>query len=127
VHSCFFFTGLLQGHPLLVFHSVLHNPKTRDLDETNRMFQFWMQHALAALPDDKSKITVIIDRTGAGMSNQDTEFLKSLNALWQDNFPERIYRIIVCPTGMIFYGNYMYSLLHYMILAAAVRCRDIRY
>jgi hypothetical protein len=96
---------MLQGHPLLVFHAALHNPKTRDLDDTNRMFLFWMQHALAALPDNKTKFTVLIDRTGAGMGNQDIEFVKVLNATWQDNFPERVCRLVVYPTGMVFYGN----------------------
>lgn len=88
-----------------MFEVAKHNPKTRDLDDTNRLFLFWMQHALAALPSDKTKFSVLIDRTGAGMGNQDIEFLKSLNAVWQDNFPERVFRIVVYPTGMVFYGE----------------------
>jgi hypothetical protein len=71
----------------------------------NRMFLFWMNKALLSLPDDKSKFSVLIDRTGAGMANQDIEFVKSLSALWQDNFPERVCRLVVYPTGMVFYGT----------------------
>ena len=79
------------------------------------MFLFWMQHALAALPDDKTKITVLIDRTNAGVMNQDIEMMRSLNSIWQDNFPERIYRCIVHPTGMVFYGVNMQTLLYAMM------------
>ena len=57
--------------------------------------------------DCTGKFTVLIDRTGAGMSNQDIELVKSLGAIWQDNFPERVCRFIVYPTGMVFYGTFL--------------------
>ena len=122
-----------EGHPLAVFSVKKHLPKERSIEEMGKMVVFWMEVAEKIYPADKSKFTVLIDRSGFKQENSDIEFVKSFGKtlqvgwrlmlrlrfrsmglmifVWfpsrnyfQDNYPERIYRIIVYPSGIVFYG-----------------------
>jgi len=55
------------------------------------------------LPGDKSKATILIDRTDAGMQNSDMEFVRALSSVFQNNHPERLFRAVVYPSGIVFY------------------------
>lgn len=68
-----------EGHPLLVWRVRFNFPKERDLEEMARMVYWWFYVALSALPADKSKITLLMDRTGYTSENSDIEFLKYLS------------------------------------------------
>lgn len=93
----------LQGHPILHFHTYLHDPYDRHIEELIRMTLFVFETALRKLENNLSKITVLINRVGAS-SGSDIEFAKQLTGILQNNYPERLYRTIVYPSGMIFYG-----------------------
>lgn len=93
-----------EGHPLLVYRACLNNANDRDLEEMGKLVCWWMATALSVMPRDKSKITILIDRTDYESKNTDYEFVKHLSPIMQNNFPERVYRVIVYPSGFIFYG-----------------------
>jgi len=92
-----------EGRPLLVVTSKLLNPKERDLEEMARAVIWWAEHAIRALPDDKSKYTILFDRTDAGLQNQDTEFTKFFTQVFQRMYPERLHMAIVYPSGVLFW------------------------
>lgn len=46
-------------------------------------------------PADKSKISLLFDRTDFQSHNHDLEFIKAFGKLFQDNYPERLGRCIV--------------------------------
>lgn len=93
-----------EGRPLLFFRTNLHDPSTRDIATTARNAIWWMEYAINKLPDNKSKITIILDRDGAAMSNTDIEFLRAFVSLFQDQFPERLYRAVVVPANVLFWS-----------------------
>lgn len=92
-----------EGRPLLIFRPSLHDAATRDLETMAKSVMWWAEYAVSKIPDNKSKFTVIIDRDGAGWG-QDIEFLKSFTKLFQDQYPERLYRAIVVPTNFVFWS-----------------------
>jgi len=93
-----------EGHPLIVYRSCLHLPHDRDVEEMGRMALWWAECVVSLMPPDKSKATILIDRVGAGTSNQDMEFVRHAAALFQNNYPERLHRAIVYPSGIVFYS-----------------------
>jgi len=92
-----------EGHPLIIFHSYLHDPKDRDLEELGRMVVFNMETALSRMPKGKTKTTVLINRMNTTHS-ADMEFMKHFTKIMQDNYPETSCRTIVYPSGIVFYG-----------------------
>jgi len=93
----------LEGHPLLIWRVRFNFAKDRDLDEMGRMVIWWMETAIASVKD-KSKVTVLLDRTGFKSENSDIEFCQHLTPIFQNHFPERLYRAVVYPSGLVFYG-----------------------
>ena len=92
-----------EGHPLILFHTHLHNPLDRDMNELLRMSVFTFETALRQMPDNNSKVTVLINRTKAG-SGADIEFARTLTTMLANNYPERLCRTIVYPSSVVFYG-----------------------
>jgi hypothetical protein len=93
----------LEGHPLIIFHTYLHDPLNRDVEELVRMAIFVFECAIAQLKDKKCKVTVLINRVNAG-SGSDIEFARHLTTLLSNNYPERLYRTVVYPSSIVFYG-----------------------
>jgi len=92
-----------EGRPLLIIRSKLHNPKERSIDEMAKMVCWWIEQIISRIPDGKSKYTVLLDRTDAGIANQDLEFIKCFSQLFQKLHPERLNRAIVYPSGVVFW------------------------
>lgn len=92
-----------EGHPLVVYRAKLQNPHDRDVDEMVNMAVWWAEKIISQLPADKSKATILIDRTDAGMANSDMEFVRAMASVFQNNYPERLHRAIVYPSGIVFY------------------------
>lgn len=93
-----------EGRPLLIVHAARHDPKNRSIEELCKVALWMMEHIIKRLPDDKSKYTILLDRTDAGVFNQDIEFTKHFAKLFQDQHPERLYRAIVYPSGFVFWS-----------------------
>jgi len=92
-----------EGRPLLVFRSRFHNPKDRDPEEMAKMVVWWTEQAIKSLPSDKSKFSILFDRTDAPGA-QDFEFVKYFAKLFQDAYPERLSKLVVYPSGVIFWS-----------------------
>lgn len=92
-----------QGHPVVVYRSKLQIPSDRNLDEMLKMCVWWAERVISLLPDDKSKVTILVDRSDSGMQNSDMEFVRAMAGVFQNNYPERLCRAIVYPSGLIFY------------------------
>jgi hypothetical protein len=81
------------------------------------------------MPKDKSKFTLVVDRTNASSVNQDIDLMEHIAGIFQvilallicvsssslrkANFPERLHRVIVYPTGFMFYG--IWNLVQYFL------------
>lgn len=72
-----------EGHPLLIWHSSKHEAADRDMAEMLRLITWWFQYMDVNLPADKSKITLLCDRSDYKSSNSDVEFVKAASAVLQ--------------------------------------------
>jgi hypothetical protein len=91
-----------EGRPLLIVHVAKHDPANRDVERCAKAAMWWMEHMIKLLPPDKSKYTILVDRSGS--SNSDIEFTRQFSKLFQDQHPERLYRAIVYPSGVVFWS-----------------------
>jgi len=66
--------------------------------------KWWAEYVVHNMPDDKTKATMLIDRTDFVSENSDVELVKNILKVLQDNYPERLYRCIVYPSGFVFFG-----------------------
>lgn len=89
-----------EGHPLVVYVPRFNDPSVRDLEEMSRSLLYWTEHVLENMPANKSKATILVDRTGN--SQPDMDFIKFVAKAFQDNYPERAYRFIIYPGGIVF-------------------------
>lgn len=89
-----------EGHPLAIFRPRLNDPNTRDMEEMSRMIIWWASVIMADMPAGLSKCTILVDRTD--VKSPDIPFLRAFGSVFQNNFPERVYRIIVYPGGLVF-------------------------
>lgn len=94
------------GHPLLHYRGCLNFAKDRDMDEMLNLSLYWMETAIQSLPDDKTQLTLLFDRTGSSKENVDIDYIKALAAIMQNNYPERLHKIIVHPVGILFYAGW---------------------
>ena len=92
-----------EGHPLVVYRAKLQIPSDRNVEEMLNMCYWWAEKVISVLPPDKSKATILIDRIDAGMQNSDVEFVRAMASVFQNNYPERLYRAVVYPSGLVFY------------------------
>ena len=77
----------LQGHdkdgrPLLVLTARLHDTGKRDLKEMLLMTLWWTEQAIARLPPNKSRFTILLDRDNCDQP-LDTEYLQRLSEIFQ--------------------------------------------
>jgi hypothetical protein len=89
-----------EGHPLVVYLPRFNDPSVRDLEEMSRSLLYWTESVLESMPSNKSKATILVDRTGN--SQPDMDFIKFVAKAFQDNYPERAYRFIIYPGGLVF-------------------------
>jgi hypothetical protein len=93
-----------EGHPLLVFQTSANVATVRDLEEAGRLIRYMTELVISRMPSNKSKYTILIDRTNHTHANTDTELTKYLSKALQDNFPERLHTCILYPSDFIFYS-----------------------
>lgn len=72
-----------EGHPLMIYRVRFNVAAERDVDEMGRMIMFWLATAVKQMPADKSKFTILIDRTGFEQKNSDIEFMRHLTPIMQ--------------------------------------------
>lgn len=72
-----------EGRPLLIFRSRFSFPKHRNLDEARNMIIWWSEHLIKNFPDDRSKFTVLFDRSEHKHENTDMELVKYTAQLFQ--------------------------------------------
>ena len=64
------------------------------------IFEYLEQHVLAPL----EKVAVVLSRAGASPDNFDPNWIKTVGALLQNNYPERLLQCHVAPVPLIFRG-----------------------
>jgi hypothetical protein len=92
-----------EGRPLVIVNTAQHDVNNRDIEECAKASLWWMEHAISQLPDDKSKYTILVNRSGSA-GGGDIEFTKHFSKLFQDQHPERMQRAIVYPSGIVFWS-----------------------
>jgi hypothetical protein len=83
-----------ENRPLVIIPSQLYKPATRNILRTAKMGLFFMDRVCQTIPDDKSKIVILIDTTGE-MPTLDAEFRSAFVPLFQAVHPERIHKVRV--------------------------------
>ena len=119
-----------EDYPVVYFTMRNHNPKTRDIQtyldaviyrieqHKDNICNVWknrqkLKHKngetetfLGSNPFNADsitpKVTVVVDRYGTTISNQDIELYKSLFSLFNNYYPERLNRVLVIPANMVF-------------------------
>lgn len=89
-----------EGHPLVHFRPRFNDPDKRDLEEMGRMVRWWADLVIAGMPPEITKCTILVDRTD--VQTPDLPFLRAFASEFQNNYPERVHRIIVYPGGYLF-------------------------
>lgn len=73
----------LEGHPLIIYSSRMNIASERDINEMSKMVLWWVEVILKEIPYDKSKITLLIDRSNFKQENSDIEFIRHIGKLFQ--------------------------------------------
>jgi hypothetical protein len=71
------------GHPLLIFSQCKHWAKERDMEANKRLVMWFLFQAQSVMPPNRSKLTMVIDRTNIVGDNTDIEFTKNMAAVLQ--------------------------------------------
>ena len=74
------------------------------MEEMTRMIIWWCEVGIKKMPADKTKLTLLVDRSDFSNENADIEFVKHVGKVFQDNYPERLHRCVVYPTNLVFVG-----------------------
>lgn len=72
-----------EGHPLLIWRASLHEAADRDMSEMIRLITWWFQYIDANMPEHKSKVTLLCDRSDYRSSNSDIELIKAASNVLQ--------------------------------------------
>lgn len=93
-----------EGRPVLIISAAKHNSKNRSIEELAKAILWMIEIHIKRIPENLSKYTILLDRTNAGTKNQDIAFLRRFSKLFQDQHPERLHRVIVYPSGLVFWS-----------------------
>jgi hypothetical protein len=73
-----------EGRPLLIWKPGKNFPKERNLEETSRLLIFWVEKTLKLhMPPNKSKYTILVDRSDFTKENADMELMKHTSTTFQ--------------------------------------------
>jgi len=100
-----------EGHPLVVFRPKMNDCDVRDVEETCRMALWWTEAIVAQMPSDISKATLFVNRTG-GENNADVPLIRMIAGIMQSNYPERLHKAIIYPSGLVFWA--LWNMLKYV-------------
>jgi hypothetical protein len=76
-----------DGRPLIIWNSAKNIASQRDLEETSRLLIWWTEYTIRKkMPGDKSKYTILINRTGHSHENSDIELMKHTAATFQVSY-----------------------------------------
>eukprot|EP01060_Flectonema_neradi_P039170 TRINITY_DN8516_c0_g1_i6.p1 TRINITY_DN8516_c0_g1~~TRINITY_DN8516_c0_g1_i6.p1 ORF type:complete len:253 (+),score=50.12 TRINITY_DN8516_c0_g1_i6:50-808(+) len=90
-----------DGHPILHFIGPHHSSKD-ELDQTIKMMTYVLEDCVAHLPRGIEKFTLMLFLpTGSEM---DRGLVQAASKLFGDNYPERMHKCLVFPTGMLSRG-----------------------
>jgi len=93
-----------EGHPVIYFRAKYNDPWARNLDDALRAFIWCLEVAIARMGPEVSKVCIVIDRNGFTQKNVDFELARAVSKVLSANYPERLYRCIVHPAGMVYYS-----------------------
>lgn len=93
-----------EGHPVIYFRAKYNDPWARNLEDALRAFIWCLEVAIARMGPEVSKVTIVIDRNGFSQKNVDFELARAVSKVLSANYPERLYRCIVHPAGMVYYS-----------------------
>ncbi len=91
-----------EGHPIVHFRPRFNDADVRDIDEMGRMALWWAEVIFKQIPSGVSKITLLVNRTG-GENNADVPFIRMIAGIFQSNYPERLYKAVIYPSGVVFW------------------------
>lgn len=70
-----------DGRPLIIVNARLHDPVNRDVKEAVLMTLWWTEQAIARLPPEHSRFTILLDRSNCE-NDVDTEYMKLLSTIF---------------------------------------------
>jgi hypothetical protein len=90
------------GNALVYHFCRKQDPSERDLQEAVQSVVFWAEQCEKEVNSKTGKITLVFVRSGTNQGNADPNLARAIAPILQNNFPERLDRVLVYPTGLTF-------------------------
>jgi len=90
-----------MGRPIIVIFGVLHDPETRDLQETVRAIVYWVERGIQLMDPGVDQFVLIYDRTNVASKHFDIAIVKEWGQI-QNYYPLRLGRAIILHPNWLF-------------------------
>eukprot|EP01059_Diplonema_ambulator_P013554 TRINITY_DN24074_c0_g1_i2.p1 TRINITY_DN24074_c0_g1~~TRINITY_DN24074_c0_g1_i2.p1 ORF type:complete len:253 (+),score=62.67 TRINITY_DN24074_c0_g1_i2:66-761(+) len=91
-----------DGRPLLHFIGPNHVSKNFSIEQTTAMMTYVLEEGIRQMPPGIEKFTVLLFLPSG--TETDRQLVQAASSLFGDNYPERMYKVWVFPTGMLSRG-----------------------
>mmetsp|Transcript_29333 Transcript_29333/g.38577 ORF Transcript_29333/g.38577 Transcript_29333/m.38577 type:complete len:231 (-) Transcript_29333:99-791(-) len=103
---CFLRGKTKQGYPVIYARTRFQDKTNRDLDEALNGAVYVLEKAVEAMGEKKQteqgKLVLVMDRTDSTRANLDIELWKRIAHTAQDHYPERLHKVLIVPTTVLF-------------------------
>lgn len=101
--NIFSFQGFdLAGRPVGYFRLEEHDRKNRDIDQYVKAIVYQSEKLLERMGGNSNyRVTLVIDRRGANLFNQDLELYKAFFKIFADLYPMKLYRVLLYPATRV--------------------------
>ena len=82
-----------EGRPIIIVHARLHDPVNRNVKESVLMTLWWTEQAIARLPSNLSRFTILLDRDNCDNA-ADKEYMQELSKVFMV-----CYEYFILPTA----------------------------
>lgn len=94
----FFFQGKDRaGRPVAYFRLQGHDRKKRDIEQYVHAVVYQSEALVKRMGGSNYRITLVIDRHGANLFNQDVELYKAFFKTFGEIYPMKLFRVILYP------------------------------
>jgi len=104
--GAFFINGKdKMGRPILCIFGALHDPETRDLQETVRAIIYWVEKGISMMEPGVDQFVLIYDRTNVSSKHFDLQIVKEWGQI-QNYYPLRLGRAMILHPNWMFHMSF---------------------
>ena len=90
-----------QGRPLMIVHAGMHDLEDRDLNEMMLMTLWWTEQAIARMPPNCTRFTLLLDIRDC-TKQVDSEYLHRISKIFQVLFKLYVHTVLIDITCLSF-------------------------